>query len=324
VYFAYKFVSGRFFPADYSGSGTGKVVVQIQPGDTATVIGDRLYTLGVVGSARAFVNAAEASPKASSLQPGFYSMHKHMNATLAFSLLLKPSSRIQLRVTTPEGLRVSQIIGTLAHGSSIPLADFQQALRHPAALGLPSYAHGNPEGYLFPATYTIQPGMTATSVLQAMVKAYDQEAASVNLTHAAASGHLTAAEVIVVASLAQAEGGKLSDFPKITRVIYNRLAAGMPLQLDSTVMYALHTYGIAASNSQLNVSSPYNTYRNKGLPPGPIDAPGDAAIRAALHPASGNWLYFVTVNPKTKQTDFTSSYAVFQQLQAQLNRNQGG
>jgi UPF0755 protein len=319
AYFAYHAIAGRFFPADYSGAGTGQVVVQVQPGDTATLVGDRLFALGVVASSRAFVLAAEASPKASSLQPGFYRMHKHMNATLAFNLLLNPSARIQHLVTLPEGLRESQILAALGQSSGIPLADYKKALRNTAALGLPSYARGNPEGYLFPATYPIQPHMTATSVLQAMVRSFNQEAASVNLTQAAASVHLSPAQVIVVASLAQAEGGKVSDFAKITRVIYNRLHAGMKLQFDSTVLYGVHAYGIQASNQQLQSNSPYNTYKYAGLPPGPIDSPGDAAIRAALHPATGPWLYFVTVNPKTKQTNFTSSYAVFQQWQAQLN-----
>ncbi len=322
-FYAYRAISAHFFPADYSGAGTGNVTVQIRPGDTATTVGDRLYALGVVASARAFVNAAEHSQKGNALQPGFYRMHKHMKATLAFNLLLKPSSRIQVKVTIPEGLRESQIIAALGQGSGIPSSEYKQALRNTAALGLPSYAHGNPEGYLFPATYDIQPGMSATDVLKAMVKAFDQEAANINLRQAAARGHLTPAEAIVVASLAQAEGGKVSDFPKIARVIYNRLAAGMKLQLDSTVLYALHRYGILATFQQLNVKSPYNTYRYKGLPPGPIDSPGAAAIHAALHPATGKWLYFVTVNPKTKQTVFTSSPAEFNRLRQELQHNLG-
>jgi UPF0755 protein len=321
--YGYRVLASHFFPADYSGDGTGQIIVQIRPGDNATVVGQRLFTLGVVASARAFVVAAEHSQSATQLEPGFYRMHKHMSATLAFALLLKPSARVQIKITIPEGWRESQIEAVLAKDSGIPLGDYQQALRNTAALGLPSYANGNPEGYLFPATYEIQPNMTATSVLQAMVKSFDQEAASVNLPQAATQGHLTPAQVIVVASLAQAEGGKDSDFPKIARVIYNRLAAGMPLQLDSTVLFALHTYGILASDQQLTVRSPYNTYANKGLPPGPIDSPGDAAIRAALHPASGSWLYFVTVNPKTRQTDFTSSETVFNQLRAELEHNLG-
>jgi UPF0755 protein len=321
--YVYRVIAGHFFPADYSGSGTGSVVVEIHSGDTATVVGERLFSLGVVASARAFINAAENSKNASGLQPGFYRLHKQMNATLAFNLLLNPSSRVQLTVTIPEGWRVTQIIAALGHSSGIQAAAYQQALRNAAALGLPPYAHGNPEGYLFPATYAIQPGMTATSVLQMMVKRFGQEAASVSLPQAAAQVHRTPAQVIIVASLAQAEGGKISDFAKIARVIYNRLAAGMPLQLDSTVLYALHTYGILASNQQLQTPSRYNTYKYTGLPPGPIDSPGDAAIRAALHPAPGPWLYFVTVNPKTKQTDFTASAAVFAQLRAELARNLG-
>ncbi len=341
-FFAYRAISAHFFPPDYANAGTGHVTVQIRPGDTATTVGDRLFALGVVAFAtprlrelpppsppthlppsRPARTPAEHSQKASAQQPGFYRMHKHMKATLAFNLLLKPSSRIQVKVTIPEGWRESQITAALGQSSGIPLSDYKQALRHTAALGLPSYAHGNPEGYLFPATYEIQPGTTATGVFQQMVKAFDQEAAAVNLRRAAARRHVTAAQAIVIASLAQAEGGKVSDYPKIARVIYNRLAAGMKLQLDSTVMYALHRYGILATDQQLSVRSPYNTYRYKGLPPGPIDSPGAAAIHAALHPAAGNWVYFVTVNPKTRQTVFTSSQAEFNQLRQELQHNLG-
>jgi UPF0755 protein len=209
----------------------------------------------------------------------------------------------------------------MAKESGISASDFAKAIKDTAALNLPSYAKGNPEGYLFPDTYEIQPGMTATQVLQQMVTAYDNEAAAVSLPQAAAHGNLTEAEAITVASLAQAEGGSDADFSKIARVIYNRLAQHMPLDLDSTVMFALNTYGIQATDQQLKVNSPYNTYTHQGLPPGPIDCPGNAAIEAALHPASGNWLYFVTVNPKTGQTDFTNSVTQFEQFEAELEQN---
>ena len=129
-FFAYRAISAHFFPPDYSNAGTGHVTVQIRPGDTATTVGDRLFALGVVASTRAFVNAAEHSQKASALQPGFYRMHKHMKATLAFNLLLKPSSRIQVKVTIPEGWRESQIAAALGQSSGIPLSDYKQALRH--------------------------------------------------------------------------------------------------------------------------------------------------------------------------------------------------
>jgi UPF0755 protein len=306
-------------PPDYSGDGTGSVTVQIKPGDAAATVGERLQALGVVASARAFENAAKASGQGSALEPGFYRLHKHMKASLAFALLLKPSSREQVKVTIPEGLRASHTISVLGRATG-ELRAYQQAIKDVPALHLPAAAHGNPEGYLFPATYQIQPGTKPASVLRGMVLRFDQEAADVNLKVAAARGQLTESEVVIVASLIQAEGRHLSDFPKIAEVIYNRLNDHMRLQLDSTVLFAVNKYGILASNSDLQVNSPYNTYQRYGLPPGPIDSPGDAAIRAALHPDHGNLLYFVTVNPKTGLTKFTDNLTQFNQWKAELEQ----
>jgi UPF0755 protein len=306
-------------PPNYSGPGFGSVDVRIYPGDTATAVGERLFKLGVVASARAFANAAKASPQGRSLEPGLYRLRKHMNAALAFELLVSQATRIQVKVTIPEGLRLSSIIYLLGKATG-DLKGYQQAIKETSKLGLPSYAHGNPQGYLFPATYTIQPGTPPLAVLQSMVRAFDREAASVSLPSAAAKGNLTPAQVITVASLVEAEGGRLSDYPKIAEVIYNRLNGHIKLQLDSTVLFAVHRYGIVATSAELAVKSPYNTYRHFGLPPGPIDSPGDAAIRAALHPDHGNLLYFVTVNPAQRITKFTSSPVVFARLKAELDR----
>ena len=322
----YYVYSHYLHPPDFSGPGTGTAVVRIYPGDTASVVGERLQKLGVVASARAFSNAAKVSGSGTALEPGYYRVHLHMSAALAFALLLKPSSREQTTVTIPEGWRLSQTIAALGRATGNPQG-YQQAIKDVSALGLPSFAHGNAEGYLFPATYDIQPNTPPVKVLQGMVTRFDQEAASVSLPAAAAHAELTQAEVIIVASLIQAEGKHLTDFPKIARVIYNRLNASpqIPLQLDSTVMYALSTHGIRVTDQQvaqhLKVKSPYNTFLHTGLPPGPIDSPGDAAIRAALHPAHGTWTYFVTVDPKTGLTKFTSSFAQFQRYEAELAAN---
>jgi len=319
----YKFLRHYVIPPDYSGSGYSVVVVQVKQDETATDVARTLLGLGVVASQRAFVKAAEQSSHQKAIEPGFYRLHKHMKALLAFDMLLNPSARVQIKVSIPEGLRVSQIITRLSAKSGIPLKDYSAALAHPGALGLPSYANNRAEGYLFPATYPVQPKMTAAEVLAAMVAQFDAEAARIDLVATAHRMNLTPAEAIIVASLVQAEGGRISDYPKIARVIYNRLDANMLLQLDSTVMYALNTYGILATNQQLATRSPYNTYLHIGLPPGPIDSPGDAAINAALHPAQGNWLYFVTVNPKTGLTEFTASAAEFAKLRAELQKNLG-
>ena len=321
--YAYSFYMNRYHPADYSGPGTGRVVVHVPSGASASSLGPELVKLGVVASARAFVLAAEHSSNPSGLLPGFYGMHQHMKASLAYSLLLNPKNLVQVAVTIPEGWRLSQVVSYLGAKSGIPASDYQKVLKDPAKLNLPAYANGNPEGYLFPATYEVQPHETALGVLAAMVQRFDQEAAAVNLPAAAKQAHLTESQVIIMASLVEAEGGKTSDYPKIARVIYNRLAQNIPLQLDSTVLFGLNTYGIIASDAQLNSNSPYNTYRHKGLTPGPIDSPGDAAIQAVLHPASGDWTYFVTVNPKTGETLFTDSEAQFEQYRAELEHNLG-
>jgi UPF0755 protein len=276
-----------------------------------------------VASSRAFVLAAEHSSNSSGLLPGFYGMHEHMKASLAYALLLNQDNLVEVKVTIPEGWRLSEIISYLGAHSGIPLSKYQAVLKDPAQLHLPAAANGNPEGYLFPATYEVVPHETALGVLTAMVQQFDQEAAQFNLPASAKSVHLSESQVITMASLVEAEGGRLSDYPKIARVIYNRLAQGMPLQLDSTVLYGLNSYGIIASDQQLTSTSPYNTYKYKGLTPGPIDSPGAAAIQAVLSPASGNWLYFVTVNPKTRETLFTASEQQFEQYRAELEHNLG-
>ena len=143
-------------------------------------MGDRLAALGVVASARAFSNAAKASPKGNALEPGTYRVHKHMQASLALALLLKPSSRVQVKVTIPEGFRLSEIIARLGQATG-NLKGYQQAIANPADLGLPAFAHGKPEGYLFPATYDIQPGTPPTAVLKSMVQQFNQQAASIGL-----------------------------------------------------------------------------------------------------------------------------------------------
>ena len=319
--YAYSLYMDKYHPADYLGGGTGSVVVQVTSGDTATSLAPELVKLGVVASSRAFVLAAEHSSSSSGLLPGFYGMRKHMQASLAYAILVNPKNMVQVMVTIPEGWRLSQVVSYLGAKSGIPLSAYRKALKDPAQLRLPGYANGKPEGYLFPATYAVQPHETALGVLTGMVRRFDQEATTVNLPAAAKQVHLTQAQVVTMASLVQAEGGRLSDYPKIARVIYNRLAHGMPLQLDSTVLYGLSKYGILASDKDLASSSPYNTYRHKGLPPGPIDNPGAAAIQAVLHPAAGPWLYFVTVNPKTGETLYTSSPAQFEQFRQELARN---
>lgn len=298
--YIYHIYENKYHPADYSGPGTGSVTVQVNSGDTAFSLGPKLQSLGVVASARAFELAAEQTTSTTGtgtppgLEAGFYKLHMHMQASLAWAALLNPKDRVQLTVTIPEGKRASQVVLILAKATSIPASQFQAVINKPAQLGLPSYANGKVEGYLFPATYTIQPNETAAQILKAMVARYNVEAQAINISSAARAVHLSAQQVIIEASLAQAEGGSVSDYPKIARVIANRLKIGMHLQFDSTVLYGLGKYAVSATIAETKTPGPYNTYLNAGLPVGPICNPGDAAIQAVLHPATGNWLYFLT------------------------------
>ena len=318
AFYVYRAYQAKYHPPNFAGQGSSTVTVHVPVGATPTSLAPVLYHLGVVASTRAFILAAKANTSAE-LEPGYFTLHKGMNAALAWQVLINPKDQIQSKITIPEGLRVSNVLFTLAKADpAITHADYVSAIKNVAALGLPAYAGGNPQGYLFPDTYSIPPHTTALAVLKQMVAQFKVETGIVDLPAAAKTAEVSQSHIIIVASLVEAEGGNPADYPKIARVIYNRLNAGMKLQLDSTVLFGLGKYGIQATDQELQSKSPYNTYLHAGLPPGPIDNPGDAAIRAALHPAPGHWLYFVTVNPKTGLTKFTSSAAQFAQFQAEL------
>ena len=272
---------------------------------------------GVIAAAAPFRSAAEQSGKASLLEPGYFKLHKHMGAALAWALIINPKARVQTTVGVPDGMRASKAIALLAAKTGIPLSKFQAALKDTSALGLPTWAKGNPavlvlaEGFLWPATYNIQPGTSALAILQMMVKQFNTEVASMNLAADAQRAQFTEYQVIIEASLLEAEVPP-QYYAKVARVIDNRLNQVPPwdLGLDSTVAYVLNKYIYDLTQSDLNVNSPYNTTKHAGLPPGPIDSPDAAAIQAVLHPAKGDWLYFVTVNKKGL-TLFTTSSTQF-------------
>ncbi len=137
------------------------------------------------------------------------------------------------------------------------------------------------------------------------------------------SGQLSPYETVVVASIIEGEARRPGDFPKVARVIYNRLERGMRLEMDSTVNYALNADKEIVTYEDLGVDSPYNTYRHDGLPPTPINSPGERALRAAIRPADGDWLYFVTVRTETGETKFADDYDEFLRYKQELRRNQG-
>lgn len=307
-------------PADYEGSGSGKATVHIERGDTAADIGARLVAADVVKSAGAFTAAARADTRAAKIQPGFYQLKKRMSAKAALALLLDPSSRLRGRVTIPEGMSLNAILERVARDTEVKLADLQAAAKNTGELGLPEFARGTLEGYLFPATYDVEPGTLAVDVLRTMVARFVRAAEDVGLEEGAAKLGISPADIVKVASLLEKEAKLPEDFPKVARVVYNRLKVDMPLQLDSTINYVLKERTGHLSTEQTKIDSPYNTYRVVGLPPTPIASPGQVALEAALAPARGDWIYFITVDKKGK-TAFTASYEEFLQLKREAQRN---
>ena len=303
---------------DYPGPGSGDVSFEVKEGDSIAEMGRGLKSAGVVASVDAFTEAAGANPESGTIQPGFYPLLKEMKASDVVAVLVDHDKIITTHVVIPEGLRVKDVVEKLVEQTGFPKADFDKALKDPTALGLPAYADGNPEGYLFPATYDFGPEEKPADMLKDMVVRWQQAATDNDLEASADALGYTPQEIMTIASLIEAEGrGKYRV--KIARVIYNRLeidpnpAAGY-LQIDASVNYALDRTGstvITEEDKDSVADSPYNTYTQKGLPPTPIEAPGDDAIQAALHPADGPWFFYVTVNLKTGLTKFTDDYDEF-------------
>ncbi len=311
-----------FAPApDYDGNGHGSVLVEVHDGDTSTEIAATLYKNGVVKSEEAFIDAARDEPRATLIQVGFYDMSKKMSADSALNRMLDPDSIVTNAVTIPEGYTVPQTLAQAADDSKLSLGALKRAAADADQLGLPSYAGGNPEGFLFPATYSLPPNGTAPMLLRMMIDRFDQSAQKLDLENGAAKLGMSPREVVTVASIVQSEARNAGDFPKVARVIYNRLKRGMPLQMDSTVHYAVGKSGqVTTTDADRATKSPYNTYLHTGLPPGPIASPGDRALQAALHPADGDWIYFVTVNPDTGETKFAVTNAQHQKNVAELQQ----
>ncbi len=303
--------------ADFPGPGSGRVTFEVVEGDSLAQIGRNLKDAGVVASVDAFTAAANGNPEATGIQVGFYQLKKEMAAEDALDVLVDPANIVSNTITFPEGLRVDDILDIFVDKTDFKRAAFEQALSDPA-IGLPDYADGNAEGYLFPSTYAFGPKDSPVDMLATMVARWRQAAEDADLEGAAAELGYTPHELMTVASLVEAEASRDQDRGKVARVIYNRIenpgTAGTVglLQIDATINFALdRDLGFAISPEDRAFESPYNTYFASGLPPGPIEAPGDAAIAAAADPTPGDWYYYVTVNLRTGETKFAESYEEF-------------
>lgn len=290
---------------DYAGQGSGSVLIKVQPGDTATDIAATLAAQGVVKSEKAFRNAAKDDPRSVGIQPGTYRLRRQMSGASALVLILDPAARVLARLTVPEGLTAAATLKLIADRTKLPLADLQAAAKDTAALGLPGYAKGRVEGFLFPETYDVQPGTSAAEVLRSMVEMYKQKVDTSGLSGRAADVGLDPYKLLIVASMVERETQRVEERPKVARVIYNRLEQDYYLGVDAAVLYGLGRTNGVLTAADLAKPTPYNNRLVKGLPPTPIANPGLASVQGAVAPAAGPWLYYVLNSDRSGRHLFT-------------------
>lgn len=218
----------------------------------------------------------------------------------------------------PEGWRSGQVYEAVDKALALPAGSTRKSLSK-AKLLLPEDAEGNPEGYLFPATYPLREKSTPESLLAAMVETANKKFNGGQVTAGAQRNAMNVYQAVTIASIIQAEAATEEDMGRVARVVFNRLERGMPLQMDSTINYALNRSTLNTTVDDTKIDSPYNSYRRMGLPPTPIANPGEAAMRAAVNPTEGDWLYFVTVKPG--DTRFTANYQEHLRNVTEFNQN---
>ena len=292
---------------DYAGSGHGEVNFTINEGEIGDQIANNLVEAGVTKSFDSFYQLLLETKPEPVFTPGVYRLKLEMSAKAALAALQDPANRVELTATIPEGTTEKNVLKMLAEGLSIPLADLQAAAANPAQYGVPAEAT-TLEGFLFPATYTFSPGVSASEVIQRLV---DESLAALDAAGVPVDQRW---DVIRLASVIQRESGPdPQDMYKISRVFHNRLDQGMNLGSDVTTCYGAGLIGKdcllitqAALDDKTNL---YNTRILPGLPIGPISNPGADAIDAAYNPTEGPWLFFVTVNLTTGETVFSETAA---------------
>jgi UPF0755 protein len=291
--------------------GLEEVTIEIPTGASGSEIAAILYEAGVVKSTQAFFRVAVADERSQKVAPGSHRLTLKISAQQALEQLLDPE-RIPNLIRINEGAWRSEIQEAfLSYGFT--RSEISRAF---SSLKLPK-GFSSSEGLLFPAQYSFPEGTTATQAAQRLVERFTEDGYAKKLLQG--SSQYSPQQLLTIASIIQAEGST-QDFSKVSRVIYNRLKIGMPLQMDSTVHYIMQARGdIFLSRKSTMLNSPYNTYRRYGLPPGPICSPGADAIKAALEPVAGDWLYFITVAPG--DTRFTSSLDEFNTWKAIYTKN---
>jgi peptidoglycan lytic transglycosylase G len=323
---------------DFSGGGKKDLVVEVHSGDSTTAIAEMLHNHDVVRTVKAFVEAADGNEAISAIQPGYYRVRTEIPAATAVKRLADPQNRVG-KLVIPEGQQLDDTTDVKTNATTpgiftmiskatcvdldgdkhcVAVADLRTAAEKTplASLSVPAWAldpatrmgddHRRLEGLIAPGTFNVNPSSTPQAILETLISASTGQYVKSGLLDTATAMNMSPYDVLVVASLVQREA-KPADFPKVARVIYNRLAEHRTLEFDSTVNYPLDRREVATTDADRAQQTPWNTYVSEGLPATPICSPGTDALKAAEHPADGDWLYFVTIDAQGT-TLFTRDY----------------
>lgn len=278
------------------------MIFSVRPGASTREVADDLRKAGLILSTAYFRSLAEASGLDKQVQSGNYDLRQTMSAREILDALAYGTTRKPDLVTIAEGWRAEEVALVLESRGVVSSAAFMRAVAgEGTGLQLPARASSF-EGYLFPDSYEFAPGSTAEQVLERMTRHFSEKVGPALLDEVAAHS-MRLDQIVTIASIIEREAVVPSDRFLISEVLYNRLSNGMTLDIDATVQYALVPFGAPSppggfwktqlTAAELDIRSPYNTYSNHGLPPGPICSPGLASIEAAANPAVGPLLYFV-------------------------------
>lgn len=291
------------------------VTVTIPKGAGTAQIAELLASKGIVRNANMFRLVAKREGMDADLRSGEYELSTGMPYDLALKALSKGPTVVYYDVTIPAGFTVEQVAGRFSKQAgtdedalyalvSSGAAGF--AAEHPLVAASPT---GSLQGFLFPDTYRVKEGTKPEVIVDMMLDRFDEQVAGVDLSYAEEHG-FDLYDVLTIAAIIDREAKIAEEYPKVSAVIYNRIKKGMRLQMCSTVMYGLTEKPERLTNEHLENEHPYNTYRNDGLPPGPMGSPGLRAIQAAARPADEKYLYFVLTGKDGSQT-FASTYDEF-------------
>jgi UPF0755 protein len=300
---------------------TGPARIEVVKGDTLSSVAEKLEQAGVIPSAFMFKMEARVGGYGTEIKTGEYTFARGAESEVILQKLTAGDAAPTLAVTIPEGLSLEETAQEVAGQSGVSAAEFEEAARRT------DYGYGfledpaikTTEGFLFPKQYEFEKGTKAPQMVTRMLEQYLMETQTLDISSAKERLNMSEYELVIVASLIEKEAARSEERPLVASVIYNRIRKDMPLQIDASVHYALDKQGEELSLADLKVNSPYNTYENTGLPPGPICSPSRDSLEAAMNPAETDYLYYV-LKANGDEHVFTSNYQAFLEAKAKAGR----